>query len=302
MSRAFGVGIGLVLALLCAGHALAQPQNRTTPPVIEVPTAPPPEPSQLAPAGSQTPAAQGSVPVRITDTPVPVQVIGQPKTEAEYDAEQKERDSRAALVDQLSVYAALLVAVGIFLAAAFAVQAFYLGLTLRAVRRSADLNQRNMTATQRAFVYLGSLEWSEAGQVLRVAPVWANSGATPTRGLRISTNWKASHGELAGDFAYAYVRPPDHLFLGPNGRAEFGTVHFPMRDVQAAIEERMFLYVWGRATYEDLFEGSQPHFFEFCYRVNVKGTAPNNLAVSFTQYGPRNRCDEEARQPAEASA
>ena len=49
-----------------------------------------------------------------------------------------------------------------------------------------------------------------------------------------------------------------------------------MRDIQAAIEERVQLYFWGRATYEDMFEGSEPHFLEFCYRLDVTGTAPDS--------------------------
>ena len=49
-----------------------------------------------------------------------------------------------------------------------------------------------------------------------------------------------------------------------------------MRDVQAAIEERLHLYLWGRATYEDMFEGSEPHFFEFCYRLDVSGARPKD--------------------------
>lgn len=297
--------------MLLAGDAAAQTQRPNPapppaqaqaepPPTIQAtPTEPAPQPPSppAAPAGPQPLILQGPLPVKVIDTPVQVQVLEAPKTEAQYDAEQKERDDRAALTDQLQIYAALLVAIGAVLAIAFTFQAFYLALTLRAVRRAADLSQRNMASAQRAFVYLGGLEWSEAGSVLRVAPIWANSGTTPTRGLRVSTNWKASHGELAGDFAYTYVRPPEHLFLGPGGRAEFGTVYFPMRDVQAALEERMFLYVWGRATYEDLFEGTEPHFFEFCYRVEVHGSAPNNLSVRFSQYGLRNRCDEEAQHP-----
>jgi len=263
------------------------------------PETPPPEPlpQPTRPPVVQQPPSSGPTAVRIVDTPHQVQVIEGPKTEAQYAAEQKERDDRAALTDQLSIYGALLVLIGGFLAIAFGLQTFYLSLTLRAVRRASDITERNMAATQRAFVYLAGLEWSEAGTVLRVAPIWANSGGTPTRGLRVSTNWKASHGELAGDFAYTYAKAPEHLFLGPNGRTEFGTVYFPMRDVQAALEERMFLYVWGRATYGDLFEGTEPHFFEFCYRVEVHGSVPNNLTVSFTQYGLRNRCDEDARQP-----
>jgi hypothetical protein len=300
MSRVFCAGVGLTLAALLAGQAVAQPPRPSPAQQITQAETPSiqvnPEPARQ-PSASQAGNQQGPLPVKVIDTPVPVQIVEAPKTEAQYDAEQKERDDRAALTEQLSIYAALLVAIGAFLAAAFALQTFYLGLTLGAVRRAADQMQRNMAAAQRAFVYLGSLEWSEAGSVLRVAPIWANSGTTPTRGLRICTNWKASHGELAGDFAYTYTKPPEHLFLGPGARAEFGTVYFPMRDVQAALEGRMFLYVWGRGTYEDMFEGTQPHFFEFCYRVDVQGSTPNNLSVSFAQYGLNNRCDEEAQHP-----
>jgi hypothetical protein len=71
-----------------------------------------------------------------------------------------------------------------------------------------------------------------------------------------------------------------------------------MRDIQAAIEERVHLYFWGRATYEDVFEGSAPHFVEFCYRLDVKGTAPNAIALVFSHYGPHNRTDEDSQRPA----
>ena len=118
---------------------------------------------------------------------------------------------------------------------------------------------------------------------------------------RISTNWKASHGELPADFDINYVRPPENLFLGPNGKAEIGTVFIPMRDIQAAIEERLHLYVWGRATYDDMFEGSKPHFFEFCQRLQVTGEAPGNIDLSFTQFGLSNGSDEDSRLSAEPS-
>ena len=82
----------------------------------------------------------------------------------------------------------------------------------------------------------------------------------------------------AADFDINYVRPPENLFLGPNGKAEIGTVFIPMRDIQAAIEERLHLYVWGRATYDDMFEGTKPHFFEFCHRAaRSTGETPGNI-------------------------
>jgi hypothetical protein len=221
-------------------------------------------------------------------------------SEAQLAAEQRERDDRAALSDQLLIFAALLVAIGAFLAIAFAVQVFYLGLGLRTMRRYSQKADRNVMATQRAFVYVSELTWRSEGDNVRISPIWSNSGTTPTRQLRVATNWKASHGELRPDFDINYVQPPEDLFLGPGSRAEFSAIFIPMRDIQAAIEQRLHLYVWGRATYDDLFEGSRPHFFEFCRRVEVAGETPANIGVSFTQFGLSNGSDEDSRESAEA--
>ena len=72
-----------------------------------------------------------------------------------------------------------------------------------------------------------------------------------------------------------------------------------MRDIQAAIEERVQLYFWGRATYEEIFEGAEPHFVEFCYRLDVTGAAPAALRWRSRHYGQHNRTDEDS-QPARA--
>jgi len=240
--------------------------------------------------------------VKVVDPPLAVRVVETPtKTDAQFDAERRERADRAALYDQLLIFAALLVAVVAFLAIAFAMQAYYQGLALRAMRRFSQVAERNTTAMQRAFVYIGGLDYGMAGANVRISPIWANAGATPTRRMRVSTNWKASHGELPADFDINYVRPPENLFLGPNGKAEIGAVLIPMRDIQAAIEDRLHLYIWGRATYDDMFEGSTPHFFEFCQRLQVTGEAPGNIDVSFTQFGLSNGSDEDRRLPAEAA-
>jgi hypothetical protein len=271
MLRAFcaclgiGVSVAVILALPGPCYAQAQPEA----------------------AGIAQPQPAATVPARAVT----------PKTDAQLDAELKERDERATLTDQLVLYGALLVAVGAFLAIAFAVQAFYLGLGLRAMRRAAESAERNTTAAQRAFVYTSALNWSAAGANLKISPIWVNSGTTPARRLRISTNWKASHSELQPTFEANYTRAPENLFLGPAGKAEIGTLLIPMRDVQAAIEDRLHLYVWGRATYDDMFEGTAPHFFEFCHRVEVSGAAPAQLGVAFTQFGLNNGSDQDARVP-----
>jgi hypothetical protein len=274
------VRLALALALIAAGPSFAQAPD---------PAAPPPSPPPAS-------VPQTPVPVQVVDQPLSVKALETPKTEEQLAAEQAERAERRAFGDQLLLYAALVVAVIAFLAIAFALQTFYLGIGLRAMRRSALQIDRNVLSIQRAFVYLGGLDWGIAGANVRISPMWANAGTTPTRRLRVATNWKASHGELPPDFDINYVRAPENLFLGPSARSEFGTVFIPMRDIQAAIEQRLHLYVWGRATYDDMFEGSEPHFFNFCHRLEVAGTTPNNIGLRFTQFGLNNGSDEDRRK------
>jgi len=88
------------------------------------------------------------------------------------------------------------------------------------------------------------------------------------------------------------------MVLAARGSASVGAVEIPMREVQAAIEDTIQLFVWGRATYDDVFEGSEPHFFEFCYRLDVSGTAPNGVAVAFAPHGVHNRTEQDSHRPA----
>jgi hypothetical protein len=290
MSRASCAVLALALALISAlafgaPGAMAQADPPATPPVATDPDATMPTPP--------SPPRPADPPLGFTlPSPVQVQIVPSPKTEAELDAEQRDHNERMALNDQLLIYAGLLVAIGGALALAFVVQALYLAAGLRAMRRLSESADRSATAVQRAFVYLGRLNWRIDGANLRITPSWANSGTTPTKSMRISTNWKASAGELAADFAYVYGRAPEPLFLGPHGEAEIGTMVVPMHDVEAAIDERVFLYVWGRAAYEDIFEGTKPHVFEFCHRVVVTGSR-GNVAVAFVQHGLRNGTDQD---------
>jgi hypothetical protein len=295
MLRVSCVCLGVALALGAAGVSFGQTLSEPSP--IAPPSQPAPPPVAVPPA-LQNPA--GSLPVRVIDQPLSVKVIEQSKSDAQFDAEQKQRADRAAFSDQLLILAALAVAICAFLAIAFTVQVFYLGLGLRSMRRSAQKAERNVMVMQRAFVYVSDLTWNAAGDSIKVSPIWANSGASPTRKLRISTNWKASHSELRPDFDINYVRAPENLFLGPGARVEFGALFIPMREVQAAAEQGLYLYVWGRATYEDMFEGTKPHFFEFCHRLEVAGETPDNIGVAFQQFGLSNGSDGDSLVPADA--
>jgi hypothetical protein len=278
----------------------AQPAPQPAPQVAPQPEPPRPEPPRPEPPRSApAPAAPQPVPPRATEqAPVPVRVVEPAKSAEQLAREQQEREERATFNDRLLIYSGLLVGIGALLSVAFLLQTLYLSFALRGMRKAAQRADRNMTTVQRAFLYIGAMAWSPMGANVKISPTWANSGTTPTRNLRISTNWKTSHGELPADFVFTYARAPERLFLGPNGRADVGSVLIPMRDIQAAIEDRVNLYFWGRATYEDMFEGSEPHFIEFCYRLDVTGATPDKITLLFTHYGAHNRSDEDSQRPA----
>jgi hypothetical protein len=195
------------------------------------------------------------------------------------------------------LFAALLAGIGLLQVLAIIILGALMWRALRAVRRPVELAESNLTVSQRAFVGVATVNWSVVGDTFRVTPVLENSGATPSRSLRISSNWRASHGELPPDFTYNYNQPPDRIFLGARSRAPVGMVSMPLRDALAAIEGRVQLYLWGRATYNDMFEGSESHFIEFCYRLDVSGIPPDRLSVAFTPYGPHNRSDQDSVRP-----
>jgi hypothetical protein len=291
--RERGAKIGLLLLLAASlltipgVSAQAQRQQRNQQQRNQPPPEPPPPPPAQAPAPAQ-PAPRAA-----EEPPVPVRVVPSPKTEAELAAEQRQREQFSSIETKVTIFAGLVIAIGLLLAAVFAMQALFLWLGLRAMRRSAQLTERNLMTAQRAFVYLGSLSWSIADGSVAIVPVWENSGTTPTRSLRVNTNWRGWNGEMPGDFVHSYARPPDRLVLGSKGSAGLGTLLIPMRDIEAAIEQRAQLYVWGRATYEDIFEGSAPHFFEFCYRIDASGAALDAIELSFTQFGLHNRSDQD---------
>jgi outer membrane biosynthesis protein TonB len=294
--RAWFAALGLALALAGIAAAQAQRPPQPAPAVEPAPSqpAPPAEPTEPAPPAATSPLM---VDPRLQG-PVPIRIVPNPKTEQELVAEQQERDQRSALESNLMLLVVMLVAIAFLQLVVTAAQGFFVWIGLSAMRRPMELAERNLAFAQRAFVTVGSLSARSTGQNLVVTPTLENGGATPTRGLRVSTNWRAWHGELPPDFSYNYTEPPIRMVLAARGRADIAAVEIPMRDVQAAIEDKIQLYVWGRATYDDVFEGSEPHFFEFCHRLDVTGAAPNTVAVVFAQHGAHNRTEQDSPRPA----
>jgi hypothetical protein len=166
--------------------------------------------------------------------------------------------------------------------------------------RTADLAERNLTATERAFVHLKTIVGDpirDPNQVLRIFTVvfeWENSGTTPTRDLAVNVNWTHQWGDLPGGFLYPYNDAGrTRLFLGPKAISHGGQIDIPRDVIDAVRSGRERVFIWGRADYSDIFEGTRPHFTQFCFTLEVR-TIPGAERYGFSLYGNYNRSDEDA--------
>lgn len=126
-----------------------------------------------------------------------------------------------------------------------------------------------------------------------IQPRWKNSGATPTKNMKIRINNQGPIGNLPPDFIFNQSAAP--FFVAPNSIEQS---HFiEIQGLQAPIDYGLnpiahepILLIWGRADYEDIFGDS--HFVEWCYRIRVESHKGGDLGVSFIQWGEYNRSDE----------
>lgn len=168
--------------------------------------------------------------------------------------------------------------------ATIAIAVFTLALVLVS-NRQARLTKEAFVGDKRAFVFPIDLKYDRSKDTgsdtysWRFRPVWRNSGATPTMGLRIHTSCELLNSELPNSFrfdqaitniGFGVVLPPMQEMLGgiapASPRSPISTQD--LIDVQAG---KKFLYIWGWATYRDIFQGTAEHLTRFCWTVTCTG-------------------------------
>jgi hypothetical protein len=208
---------------------------------------------------------------------------------------------------------------GAITALATIVIAAFTGTLWIATSTQARLTREAFVADKRAFVFAkGIVGIYEADPVSghfnwRVAPVWENSGDTPTRDLRIYTDGWFSNAPIPADFNFNTITPPvqpANGLLGPKVSNNGGQYpHFPHQaaltpqDILDVQTGRKFFYVWRWARYRDILPDTPEHITRFCWRVLFTGSPfafnplvnANGVTVS-NHYENRGNCtDEECR-------
>lgn len=170
-------------------------------------------------------------------------------------------------------------------------------------RRTANIAERALYTTERAFVFLNEFhpDWQTVTQdnvprLVRfvIKPQWMNSGNTPTRNGLIQVNWTIWEGDLPQGFGYEYAEPATPLFLGPRATEWSAPIDIPNDVSIRASNGQTHIFVWGRIDYRDIFENSRPHFSQWCYRVRFYRVGAE-VRSQFVAFGPYNRTDEDTR-------
>ena len=147
-----------------------------------------------------------------------------------------------------------------------------------AALRGIEVSFNSVVGTQRAFVHVEPLiglvvDDAKKLQSVFVQPVWTNRGLTPAKNVKAWAVFGTRTTKLrdAQDLA-GHVSEDDIVIssLGPAADGKSQILPVTLAQVQSAMSEADFAYVWGGADYDDVFEGTPTRTTRFCLRL-VKG-------------------------------
>jgi hypothetical protein len=178
-----------------------------------------------------------------------------------------------------------------------------------AANRSAEIAERALIAGQRAFVSV-SFEPSAGKSVetnkittWNFTPIWWNSGDTPTRNMQNHINIKLFDGSLPNDWGFpdlwaANIAVEDRLPV-PLGRAPKGTVRgqavgVSVDQMKEVIAGTKRLYMWGWASYNDVFPRTMLHVTRFAVQIVAGGDPTDNGKTSVIfHFARKYNCSDE---------
>lgn len=107
----------------------------------------------------------------------------------------------------------------------------------------------------------GRYRWS-------IHPVWENNGNTPTKGLSIYTTYRLLDEPLAADYAFPSTEEERIATIAaPKALVEAAPGGIDADELAAVQQGKKYFYIWGRAEYHDIFEGTARHTTRFCNQL-----------------------------------
>jgi hypothetical protein len=191
---------------------------------------------------------------------------------------------------------------GAITAVATMVMAIFTIVLARVTGRQTRLTREALITTERAFVFLEDFETEHTYNVglsqferFVIMLRWKNNGTTPTKNMRIAVNWTHWMGDLSAGFDYRYGDERPRMFLSPQATEWSAAIEIPPHVANAASKGDGHIFIWGRVDYEDIFPSTQPHFTQWCYRVNISIIDNQVHPTRYVAFGDYNNSDEDSR-------
>lgn len=228
-----------------------------------------------------------------------------PRSEKEFELCQQQRAARAA--DESACVTRWQLWMGIFGLLGLIATVVYSARSARSAGEQVALSRQAMTYNERAYVAFEGARWNShlgenTGQYFwRIRVTWRNAGNTPTRHLRIRVGARLSAQKIEDTEKLALADAAGFAGIPPDGAIFNSVIDVQAADLQRVKEGTMFLYVWGEATYRDVFDGTPLHVTRFFVQgVNVTGNPSqgwdqddNPLHIDFAFLQRHNCADEE---------
>jgi hypothetical protein len=219
-------------------------------------------------------------------------------------------------VDSIGLYTLVLAAFTGLLVIVSGVQGYFLlraDKTARtaadAAKKSAEISERALIVTQRAFIRVANFPWLWRPDTARpgryfydITPIVENFGNTPTVEAKINVNSGLRDTILPDDFDFPYQGEAGDTLVGPKQTIGTSRAEILDEDLLAVQGGQKFFYIWGMITYRDVFDGTPLHTTEFCTQISrVLGNPldpkdPNNprgttVEISFRIYPKHQKTD-----------
>lgn len=185
-----------------------------------------------------------------------------------------------------------------------------------AAKRSVEISEQALVATERAFVYLEKITENPVkskDNTTNVAWVfwfpWHNSGSTPALLAEGHVNTLSYTGLAVLPYWYPLMEVPTQnarFFLGPQETRSVGPVRIPIEQMMNVYNNTGRLYFHGWIKYRDVF--NVPHITRFCIELANLSEDPSKIDmpihISYSHWVRNNcadsQCDEEMKNAMKA--
>jgi hypothetical protein len=163
------------------------------------------------------------------------------------------------------------------------------GQSLDVAKEANQINRESFVSAQRAFVTFRGAEAvarmvdpvTNKATDVELATIWENSGATPTKNMRINVNCVPRSDPLPKHFDFPDVGEPEDrpVVIGPKAMMVTSPCKVPISLLGAIQQGQMHLYFWGWVRYSDIFIATPQHVTLFCIEMtDIKISSGNDLS------------------------